>query len=48
MNFLVFRIRKILNEEDTFWLMCLLLESYFPLDFYIEIQGAKQNGKTME
>lgn len=41
MNFIVFRLRKQLPEEDTFWLFCLIVESYLPPDFYIEMYGAK-------
>jgi hypothetical protein len=41
MNFIVFRIRKQLTEEDTFWLFCLIVESYLPPDFYVEMYGAK-------
>ena len=41
MNFLMFRIRKFLSEEETFWLMCLIIESYLPPDFYVDMYGAK-------
>jgi hypothetical protein len=40
MNFLVFRIRKWLTEEETFWTMCLVIESYLPPDFYVGLYGA--------
>ena len=40
MNFLVFRLRKYLSEENTFWLFVLIVESYLPLDFYVEMYGA--------
>ena len=33
-------MRKFLSEEDTFWLMCLVVESYLPPDFYVEMYGA--------
>lgn len=39
-NFPFFRIRKHLSEEETFWLMCLVIESYLPPDFYVEMNGA--------
>jgi TBC1 domain family member 8/9 len=39
-SFPFFRIRKFLSEEDTFWLMCILVESYLPPDFYVEMYGA--------
>lgn len=39
-NFPIFRVRKLLSEEDTFWMMCLLVESYLPPDFYVEMYGA--------
>jgi len=40
MNYLIFRVRKWLDEEDTFWMMCLIIESYLSPDFYIEMYGA--------
>lgn len=40
MNYLVFRIRKLLTEEDTFWLFALIVESYLPPDFYVDMYGA--------
>jgi hypothetical protein len=40
MNYLVFRIRKQLTEEDTFWLFALIVESYLPPDFYVDMYGA--------
>ena len=42
-NFPFFRLRKWLSEEDTFWAMCVIIESYMPLDFYIEMYGAKSH-----
>ena len=40
MNYLVFRLRKYLSEEDTFWMFALIVESYLPPDFYVEMYGA--------
>lgn len=40
MNYLVFRLRKFLSEEDTFWLFSLVVESYLPPDFYVDMYGA--------
>jgi hypothetical protein len=40
MNYLVFRLRKYLCEEDTFWMFCLIIESYLPPDFYVDMYGA--------
>jgi hypothetical protein len=39
-NFLIYRIRKVLSEEDTFWMFCLIVESYLPPDFYVDMYGA--------
>ena len=39
-NFPFFRVRKYLSEEDTFWLMCLVIETYLPPDFSVEMNGA--------
>ena len=43
----MFRVRKVLSEEDTFWLMCLLVESYLPPDFYVEMYGAKTHATIL-
>ena len=48
MNFLIFRIRKWLSEEDTFWMMCLIIEAYLPPDFYIDMYGAKTNATMLQ
>ena len=40
MDYLVFRLRKFLSEEDTFWLFALIVESYLPPDFYVDMYGA--------
>jgi hypothetical protein len=47
-NFPFFRMRKYLSEEDTFWLMCLIVESYLPPDFYVEMYGAKSHALILE
>jgi len=36
-----------LSEEDTFWLMCLMVESYLPPDFYVEMYGAKTHATIL-
>jgi hypothetical protein len=48
MNFVFFRIRKLLSEEDTFWMMCLIIETYLPPDFYIEMIGLKTHSIVLE
>ena len=41
MNFLVFRLMKCLqDEEDTFWVFCCIVETYFTPDFYVDCFGA--------
>lgn len=40
-------MRKWLSEEDTFWLMCLVIESYLPPDFYVEMYGATTHAKIL-
>jgi len=47
MNFLIFRIRKFLSEEDTFWLFCLIVEAYLPPDFYVEMYGATSHATIL-
>jgi hypothetical protein len=46
-NYPMFRIRKMLSEEDTFWMMCLMVESYLPPDFYVEMYGAKTHATIL-
>ena len=29
-----------MSEEDTFWLFCIIVESYLPPDFYVDMYGA--------
>ena len=47
MNYLVFRLRKHLSEEDTFWLFCLIVETYLPPDFYADLFGARVHFKLL-
>jgi hypothetical protein len=47
MNYLVFRLRKILSEEDTFWLFAIIVESYLPPDFYVDMYGAKTHATIL-
>lgn len=47
-NFPIFRMRKVLCEEDTFWLMCIVVESYLPPDFYVEMYGATTAATIMK
>lgn len=47
MNYLIFRVRKILSEEDTFWMMCLIIESYLPPDFYVDMYGAQTHATIL-
>jgi hypothetical protein len=39
MNFIACRLLKILREEETFWVMCMILESKLPLDYYTNMVG---------
>jgi hypothetical protein len=48
MNFLIYRIRKVLDEEDTFWMFALIVESYLPPDFYVELYGATTNAQMLK
>lgn len=40
MSHLVFRIRQFLNEEDSFWAFCMIVECYMPPDHYVDMYGA--------
>jgi hypothetical protein len=48
LNFAFYRIRKLLSEEDTFWMMCLIIESYLPPDFYIDMNGLRSHTLILE
>ncbi len=39
MNFLVAHLMRYMNEEETFWTLCCLLESFLPIDYYSEMTG---------
>ena len=36
----MFRLRKVLNEEDTFWVFALIVETYMTPDYYVDMYGA--------
>ena len=38
-NFIVGRLLKIMTEEEAFWMMSSLLESFIPLDYYSRMFG---------
>jgi hypothetical protein len=46
-NFPFFRIRQWLSEEDTFWLMCVIIEAYLPLNFFVEMFGATSHANML-
>ena len=39
MNFIACRLLRILNEEETFWLISMTLESLLPLDYFTNMVG---------
>ena len=39
MNFVAGRLLKVLEEEEAFWVLCQLLESILPLDYYSNMVG---------
>ena len=43
----MFRIRKILSEEDTFWTMVQIVETYMPPDYYVEMYGVKTQASIL-
>ena len=48
MGFPFFRLRKFLSEEDTFWALCIVIESYLPPDFYVEMYGATSHATILQ
>jgi hypothetical protein len=47
LNYLIFRIRKFLSEEDTFWMLVMTVETYMPPDYYVEMYGAKTHATIL-
>ena len=47
-NFLVFRLRKVLNEEDTFWTLVMIIETYMPPDYYVEMYGVRTQASILQ
>jgi hypothetical protein len=47
-NFLVFRLRKVLNEEDTFWTLVQIVETYMPPDYYVEMFGVRTQASILQ
>ena len=39
MNFIAGRLRKFLNEEETFWVFTMILETYLPFDYFAMMVG---------
>ena len=39
-NFMVGRFLKIMSEEEAFWMLTVLIESFIPLDYYSKLIGA--------
>ena len=37
-----------MSEEETFWMMCSIIETYLPPDFYIEMIGLKTHSLVLE
>jgi hypothetical protein len=39
-NFIVARFLRLMSEEEAFWMLTLLIESFIPLDYYSKLIGA--------
>lgn len=39
MNFIVGRLIKYLNEEESFWVFTMIIESILPIDYYTKMIG---------
>jgi hypothetical protein len=33
MNYIVGRLIEVLNEDEAFWVFCLIMEKYLPIDY---------------
>ena len=47
-NFLVFRLRKVLQEEDTFWTLVMIIETYMPPEYYVEMYGVRTQASILQ
>jgi len=47
-NFLVFRLRKVLTEEDTFWTLVQIIETYMNPDYYVEMYGVRTQASILQ
>jgi len=39
MNFIAGRLRKFLNEEETFWVFTMIVENYLPFEYFSMMVG---------
>ena len=39
MNFIAGRLRKFLNEEETFWVFTMIVETYLPFEYFSMMVG---------
>ena len=47
-NFIAGRLLQVLTEEETFYLMCQVIECLMPLDYYQLMVGARIDQSIME
>ena len=38
-NYIVGRLLKIMSEEEAFWMLSMLLETFIPIDYYSNVLG---------
>lgn len=52
LNYVVAHLLRYMNEEETFWILCTIIECILPLDYYTVMTGVlidqKIMGKVME
>lgn len=39
MNFIVGRLLQFMNEEESFWTLCMIIETILPIDYYSNMIG---------
>lgn len=49
MNYIVGRLVQVLSEQEAFWVFCLIMEKYLPIDYMLDgLNGAMIDYKVFE
>ena len=48
LNYIVVNLLTYLREEEAFWVTCMIIEKYFPLDYYSNFFGVLTDQSILE